>query len=117
MDRTTNGQEGKKEKKQSEPEPTKEQPKTRPVNDMFTLAYDAMATAIASNSMADTNSILETMSVTEAEQEMATEIVMKLMRALLRLPRTSSASGKGQPNPALFQRWSHAPVAGHPTGY
>lgn len=95
------GKKGKKEKKQSEPEPTKEQPKTRPVNDMFTLAYDAMATAIASTSMADTNSILETMSVTEAEQEMATEIVMKLMRAAAGHAKNEFSIGEGD-NPTLL---------------
>lgn len=95
------GKKGKKGKKQPEPEPTKEQPKTRPVNDMFTQAYDAMATAIASKSMADTNSILETMSVTEAEQEMATEIVMKLMRAAAGHAKNEFSIGEGD-NPTLL---------------
>jgi len=91
----------KKASKPADPEPTQEQPKTRPVNDMFTAAYDAMATAIASTSMADTNSILETINVTEAEQEMATEIVMKLMRAAAGHAKNEFNIGTGD-NPTLL---------------
>lgn len=98
---TGKGKGKKKASKPADPKPTQEQPKTRPVNDMFTAAYDAMATAIASTSMADTNSILETINVTEAEQEMATEIVMKLMRAAAGHAKNEFNIGTGE-NPTLL---------------
>lgn len=72
------GKKGKKAKPDPKPQ---EQPKTRSVNDMFSAAYDALSNAISTKNTADTNSVLETMSVIEAEKEMATEIVIKLMRA------------------------------------
>lgn len=72
---------GRKGKAKPKPTKPKEQPKTRSVNAMFSAAYDALSSAISTNNTADTNSVLEAMSVIEKEKEMATEIVIKLMRA------------------------------------
>ena len=103
------GKKGKGKTSTSDLKPTQEQPKTRPVNDMFSDIYDAMATAIGETSMADINSILEAINATEAEKEMATEVATKLMRAAAAHAANEFHVGEGK-NPTLLCLSEGAPL-------
>lgn len=55
--------------------------KTRPVGDLFKGAYDYMSALVNDDDKAAESEVLELIGATDAEMEMAREVVLKLMRA------------------------------------
>lgn len=98
-------------KAETQAQPETKEAKTRPVGDLFKGAYEYMSLLISDDDKAAESEILELIETSEAEMEMAREVVLKLMRAAVSHAPTDfqiAAGKKGGRDESVLLRLSTA---------
>lgn len=98
-------------KAETQAQPETKEAKTRPVGDLFKGAYEYMSLLINDDDKAAESEILELIETSEAEMEMAREVILKLMRAAVSHAPTDfqiAAGKKGGRDESVLLRLSTA---------